>query len=186
VLTSGLDAVISGFDKGSSVIEFSAITYNPEDSYSYSAGSLTILDGSTDLAALALDPAAQYDGFDLMAGTAGALEVAAIPCFAAGTRILTDQHEVAVEALRIGDRVITVDGTAEPIIWLGARQVDCRRHPAPSKVLPVRVRANAFGSGLPRRDLFLSPDHALLMATRSARCPFGRSPISTSNCDGTW
>jgi hypothetical protein len=28
-------------------------------------------------------------------------------------------------------------------------------------VRPVRIRADAFGPNLPRRDLFLSPDHAL-------------------------
>ncbi len=42
-------------------------------------------------------------------------------------------------------------------------QSHCRHHPAPAKVLPVRVREDAFGPGLPRRDLFLSPDHAVFM-----------------------
>jgi len=41
--------------------------------------------------------------------------------------------------------------------------VDCRRHPDPRSVWPIRVRAGAFGDGTPRRDLFLSPDHAVFV-----------------------
>jgi len=41
--------------------------------------------------------------------------------------------------------------------------VNCARHPEPETVWPVRVRAGAFGAGRPRRDLFLSPDHAVFV-----------------------
>jgi len=84
------------------------------------------------------------------------------PCYRSGTRILTDQGEVAVEALCVGDLVRTVlGGTAAPIIWVGRREVDCARHPPPRKVWPVRVAAGAFGPGRPHTALFLSPDHAI-------------------------
>jgi Hint domain len=33
----------------------------------------------------------------------------------------------------------------------------------PETVWPVRVRAAAFGKGMPRRDLWLSPDHAVFV-----------------------
>lgn len=84
-----------------------------------------------------------------------------IACFAAGTEIATSQGRVAVECLAIGDRVLTVDGRSEAIRWLGHRTVDCARHPTPEAVRPVRISAHAFGLGLPERDLFLSPDHAI-------------------------
>ena len=87
--------------------------------------------------------------------------VTPVTCFAAGTRIGTPDGDVRVEDLSVGDLVLTLDGTAEPIRWIGRRVVDCRRHPTPAAVMPVLVEAHSFGSGQPARDLFLSPDHAI-------------------------
>jgi hypothetical protein len=161
VLTGELTSVISGFDDGSSVIEFGAVTYSPLDSYSYSDGALTLAEGSTDLATLDLDPSVQYGAFNLMEGEGDQLEVMNLPCFAVGTRLLTDRGAVAVEALGIGDHVLTADGRSAPITWTGMRRIDCGRHREPLAVLPVRIAAHAFGEGRPARDLFLSPDHAI-------------------------
>jgi hypothetical protein len=84
-----------------------------------------------------------------------------LPCFAAGTRILTAHGPVPVEQLALGDRVATIEGIAEPIAWIGSRTIDCRRHPHPGQVRPILIRAHAFGPDTPSRDLFLSPDHAI-------------------------
>ena len=87
-----------------------------------------------------------------------------IYCFAAGTRIRTERGAVAVEDLREGDRVWSVLGECfEPVQWIGYRQVNCRAHPRPHLVQPVVVSAGAFGPGLPARDLWLSPDHAVFV-----------------------
>jgi hypothetical protein len=86
-----------------------------------------------------------------------------LACFAAGTLILTPRGEATVETLTVGDQVITHSGRLAPITWIGHRRVDCRRHPRPSAVWPVRVRAGAFAEATPRRDLLLSPDHAVLV-----------------------
>ncbi|MSP01287.1 MAG: choice-of-anchor E domain-containing protein [Acetobacteraceae bacterium] len=85
------------------------------------------------------------------------------PCFAAGTRIATPKGAVAVERLREGDAVLTVSGGREPVHWIGHRNVDCRRHPSPDRVMPVRVAAHAFGNGRPERPVLLSPDHAVFV-----------------------
>jgi hypothetical protein len=53
------------------------------------------------------------------------------------------------------------DGRSAPIIWIGRREVDCRRHAEPSAMHPICIRRGAFGPGRPTRDLFLSPDHAV-------------------------
>ena len=84
-----------------------------------------------------------------------------LPCFAAGTQILTPAGEVAVEALAAGDLVVLEGGGVARITWVGHRSVDVRRHPWPDLVRPVRLRAGALGPGVPRRDLLLSPEHAL-------------------------
>jgi hypothetical protein len=82
-------------------------------------------------------------------------------CFANGTGIEGEFGQVPVEALRVGDLVLTVGGRLAPILWLGHRGTDLSRHPCPHDVMPVRIRAGAFGPGQPRRDLVLSPDHAV-------------------------
>ena len=89
-----------------------------------------------------------------------------VTCYAAGTAILTEAGETAVEAIRAGDAVVTVaDGrrTVRTVEWTGERRVDCTRHPRPEQVWPVRVRAGAFGEKIPHRDLWLSPDHAVFV-----------------------
>jgi hypothetical protein len=86
-----------------------------------------------------------------------------MPCFVAGTRISAERGEVAVEELRVGDRVqvIGAASSSRPIMWIGWRTVDCTRHPDPQQVWPVRIAAGAFGPGRPVRDLYLSPNHAV-------------------------
>ena len=83
------------------------------------------------------------------------------PCFVRGTRIQTPRGPVAVEDLAEGELVVTASGEAVRIVWIGHRRVRCALHPAPEKVRPVRIRAGAFGDGLPACDLWLSPDHAV-------------------------
>jgi autotransporter passenger strand-loop-strand repeat protein/T5SS/PEP-CTERM-associated repeat protein len=94
---------------------------------------------------------------------AAARQISALACFVGGTRIGTPDGAVAVEALRVGDLVVTGDGRRERVVWVGSRTVDCARHPEPEAVWPVRVRAGAFGVGSPARDLWLSPDHAVFV-----------------------
>ena len=89
-----------------------------------------------------------------------------VPCYVTGTRIATPDGERAVESLAEGVLVVTASGKTRPIVWIGHRRVDCRRHPRPWDVLPVRISAGAFGPAQPRRDLVLSPDHAVFVDGR--------------------
>ena len=94
--------------------------------------------------------------------TVGADFVQAVACFRAGTPIAIPGGEAAVERLAAGDLVVTLDGP-RPVRWLGRRRIDCRRHPRPGDVLPVRIAPDAFGPGAPATELFLSPDHAVFV-----------------------
>jgi collagen type I alpha len=82
-------------------------------------------------------------------------------CFAAGSRILTPEGEIPVEELRPGRMVVTADGNARAIRWVGRRRVYFGLQPDPVRCLPVRITAGTFGPNMPQRDLFLSPDHAI-------------------------
>ncbi|HEY8289464.1 MAG TPA: Hint domain-containing protein, partial [Acetobacteraceae bacterium] len=93
----------------------------------------------------------------------GAPVTSGLVCYARGTHIATPHGDVAVEDLKIGQTVLTADGTAMPIVWIGRRQVDCRRHANPLVAEPIRIARGAFADGLPRRDLLVSPQHGLLV-----------------------
>jgi Ca2+-binding RTX toxin-like protein len=85
------------------------------------------------------------------------------PCYLAGTRILTPDGEVPVESLSIGDRVVTRDGRAEPIKWIGHRTYHPPFTAAPTAIRPIRFAAGCLSDGIPTRDLFVSPEHAMLI-----------------------
>jgi hypothetical protein len=84
-------------------------------------------------------------------------------CYTKGTLITTATGQVAIEDLVVGDQVMTVSGTLEPIIWLGNSTIHCERQLNKDKAYPVRIAKDTFGSNLPQRDLFVSPDHSLYL-----------------------
>jgi hypothetical protein len=99
-------------------------------------------------------------GSSLSMATSG---IAVTACYAAGTRIETASGDHPIEALSLGDPVRTIQGALVPITWIGHRTLELGRHPRPHDVQPIRVSAHAFGTNLPRRDLVLSPDHAIFV-----------------------
>ena len=83
-------------------------------------------------------------------------------CFLAGTMIRCPEGERAVETLAIGDLVLTVDGRAVPVKWIG-RQTIVTLFGPPEGRRPVCIAAGALGDNLPIRDLRVTSDHALLI-----------------------
>jgi Ca2+-binding RTX toxin-like protein len=86
-------------------------------------------------------------------------------CFAEGTRIVTPNGEVPVEALRAGDMVLAMrDGYAgfEALRWVGSMDIAVPRDAvAAAKSAPILIKAGALAPGVPTRDLRVSPDHAM-------------------------
>ena len=161
------------------VIDFGGITNGAAAgtvSFDPSRDRLTVSGTSGGSVTVQFDPAVQYAAAafqpSLDAGDAGTT-VTYVPCFAAGTRIDTPAGPVPVELLATGQMVNTAEDGSRPIVWLGHRRVDCRRHPSPWDVCPIRVMEGAFGAGLPRCDLYLSPDHAVFVAAPSPSTVLG-------------
>ena len=84
-------------------------------------------------------------------------------CFVPGTLIATPCGDCAVEALAIGNLVLTVDGGAEAVRWIGRRSYAGRFLAGRRHLWPVRIRAGALAEGVPARDLVVSPRHAMLI-----------------------
>ncbi|MFD1509087.1 Hint domain-containing protein [Lacimonas salitolerans] len=77
-----------------------------------------------------------------------------VVCFTPGVEIATPRGPVAVQALRPGDRVCTVDNGPQPLVWIGgqvARGVGA--------AMPVAVSRGVLGNA---RDLLLSPQHRVI------------------------
>lgn len=98
-------------------------------------------------------------------------------CFRHGTLILTQRGQVPVEALRIGDMVVTRDHGAQPLRWIGSKQVESALLRTFEKMRPVRIRAGALGSGLPSRDLYVSQQHRILVSSKIAERICGAAEV---------
>jgi T5SS/PEP-CTERM-associated repeat protein len=157
-MLAGFAAVIGSFNRDAEII----VAGTSIATVSFADNTLTLFGpGNSELGTLTFAADAVSAGH-LATNTAGA--VIEVACFATGTRIATEHAEVAVETIREGDKVRALLGDRlAPVIWVGRREVDCARHPAPRKVWPVRVAPGAFGPGRPHTELFLSPDHAVFV-----------------------
>ena len=187
---AGVTGTLSGI--GGQITAFNTITFDSGDAWQvagsfagfggevisgFAASDSLLISGATGITAsgsgssLVLTSGGTTETLTFAAASSGTLHVQAVgsntvitlvPCFMEGTRIATPQGEVAVEALRIGDVVLTASGAALPIIWTGQAKLECQHYASPAAVWPVRIRAGAFGPIQPSADLYLSPDHAIV------------------------
>jgi collagen type I alpha len=147
---------IDGFAFGETIVVEGFI----ETGYTFVSGTGLELSGTTD-PTLAI--AGDFSTINFKVTTIGTDTRISLACYVAGTRIATTRGKISIEDLFEGDLVLNSDGEAVPVRWIGHRRVDCRRHPHPAQVWPVRVSAGAFAAGSPERDLWLSADHAVFV-----------------------
>jgi hypothetical protein len=156
-------APISGFSTGD-VIDDTAVSYT-------GATLTTTTSGGVVTATLSGGTFPQiYEFAGIVAGNLhltsdgnGGAEITYVACYAAGTLIRTGDGEAAVETLRPGSLVVTVDGTVEPVRWVGRRRYAGRALLGRRHLMPVCIKAGALAPQTPRRDLLVSPLHAMLL-----------------------
>lgn len=80
-----------------------------------------------------------------------------LPGFAGELRVGTVFGDLPIQALRLRDELRTASGALARVQSIDKFHLDedfLRKHPSAH---PVRVRANAFGTGTPMRDMLVSP-----------------------------
>lgn len=100
-----------------------------------------------------------------------------IICFAKGTEIETSDGVRAIETLRPGDLIRTIDAGFVPLRWLGRTDVDPSEMAGCANTRPVRVKRDAFGPGQPTKDVVLSPNHRVLISGARAELHFGEPEV---------
>jgi O-antigen biosynthesis protein len=156
--------VVSGFTPGDEVL-LNGMFFSSSNSADLLANNVLHIAVGGITYDLQLDPLQDFTGdyFHLTADVNGGTLVSedTTPCYCRGTLILTDRGEVAIEKLAIGDKVMTLSREAQPVKWIGRRAYDGRFVAGNRAVLPVRIAAGAIADGIPARDLWVSPEHAL-------------------------
>lgn len=99
----------------------------------------------------------------------GFVNVDSVPCFTAGTRILTPSGNVPVECIRPGDLVTTKDDGPQPLRWIGRRRVA-----AEGNFAPIRIDADTLGA---HDALTVSPLHRVLIRDSLAELLFGEGEV---------
>ncbi len=98
--------------------------------------------------------------------THGAAEDESVtPCFTPGTLIATPEGARPVETLQAGEKVLTRDNGLQDIRWIGSKRVGGRDLAAAPHLNPVLIQKGALGDGLPERDMRVSPNHRVLVAS---------------------
>lgn len=91
------------------------------------------------------------------------------PCFTPGTMIETPDGPRAVEDLKPGDLVNTVDNGPQPLLWVGRTTVA-----ATGDTAPIRFEAGVLDLD---RETLVSPQHRMLIADWRAPYLFGHTEV---------
>ena len=75
-----------------------------------------------------------------------------------GTLIATQRGEIAAEALRPGDKVVSRDRGIVPLRWRGEITTQTLLSPEDA---PILIPRHALGRNLPVRDLYIAPDQRI-------------------------
>lgn len=106
-----------------------------------------------------------------------ALPAGTVPCFVKGTLIETESGCRAVEELAVGDKVRASSGELLRIEWIGEKTLQAEALKRNPQLRPVCIQKGAFGKGLPDRDLYVSPQHRIVVEGWRAELLFGEPKV---------
>jgi hypothetical protein len=86
-------------------------------------------------------------------------------CYVAGTEIATSHGAMPIEKVAVGDVVLSLSGNRR-VTWTGRFSINPSAEPNPERTAPVCIRRDAFASGLPGQDQWVSPLHCLWVDNR--------------------
>lgn len=119
-----------------------------------------------------------YDTNGAVLGTMSFTEIEqVVPCFTAGTLIETPAGSRAVEDLRTGDLVLTLDDGPQPVCWVGQRRLGLADLMADPSLQPVSIAAHALAEGVPDRAIRVSPQHRILFGGAACELHFGAEEV---------
>ena len=100
--------------------------------------------------------------------------------FCRGALVETDHGPVAVEDLLPGDRIVTGDGDARPLLWIGSTRLAPRTGDSQRRHLTLtRIMANNFGIGRPAACVMAGPAARLKKTPAHLKAHAGDAPLLT-------
>lgn len=100
-----------------------------------------------------------------------------VTCFADGTLIDTLRGPMAVETLRPGMRIILAEGGEATLRAVLHRDVPGVLLAGDPSLQPIKISAGALGLGLPKRDLWVSRHHRMLVSSPVCDRMFGAREV---------
>jgi len=79
-----------------------------------------------------------------------------VPCFLKRTRVLTTKGYKPIEKITRRDRILTSDNTVTK-----CKLIKTRIYKATHETVPYKIPKNTFQKGIPSRDVYVSPWHAI-------------------------
>lgn len=98
-------------------------------------------------------------------------------CFVRGTMIATPHGERPVEDLKAGDRVLTAEGEVVELKWAAYSHFTYAQLLAEPRLCPVCIPRGVLGRQRPYRDLWVSPQHRIVVQGWAAELYLGASAV---------
>lgn len=163
----GYDFVV---DSGS---EFGSLSFNATTGeFTFTIDRDAVFDTNANQTVIIFVTGTDTDGVDT-----DTLTIDLLICVARGTQIRTETGSKPVEHLVPGDMVLTEDGPAKPVRWVGSRKVGAEELRDNPSLRPIKISEGTFGRALPERDLWVSPQHRVLVFGWQAEMLFGAEDV---------